>query len=397
MEKRENFRSMVIEAGLEAVLETLPSTLLNAFEVGCMFSQNEGLSTYQVPRILDRAGQLNRFISVEMDALHINKAKQILKDVGEFLLERVEFREGLSLDVLPGILEELGTVSFAFLDGGADPDVCLREFELTVEYMAPGGMIVVDDLQEIEPSIPFPHARPFGKGTLILPLLVMADYLRSVRPRGKNGYRSSLLNVLRPHFSLEFAAELDYRIVSDGTHRLLIVGNPAVIRVFMKKLLVERVEKTPLDYYRLAAPFGPSAALKEIPLKKVSGENRAEFYHYLGQQAQGLGLDSYKGYFEKSLKILSDKAGKSEIERYREASLCKQVGHLSRSREVFVQLLRSAEEQLLPGIYFHLGEIAFLEGKTGEARDYFQKCTALNPRHKKALEFLVREEEKNNE
>lgn len=401
MANMNNFRSMVLEAGLNAVLERKPRGSLNAFEVGCMFSLDEGLSTYLVPRTLAKAGRLNRFFSVELVPFHIKKAKQILTEEDESLLHRVEFREGMSLDVLPGILEEIGSFSFAFLDGGADPDICLREFELAAAHMTPGGILVLDDLQEIPPAESFSKTRPLGKGTLVLPYLVMADYLLNPRDGERNEYFSHILNAMCPHFPLELVVGLDYRIISDGRHKMLVVGDPEVIRVFQQKLLVERVEESllsgeseagPVDYYRLEVPFGLFTELKEIPLKKVFEENRAKIYFQLGQQAESLGLDSWKRYFERSLEILSKRTDASELERYWQASLYRKLGDISRSRERFGQLLGAAGKGVLPGIYYHLGEIAFLEGKIGESRDYFQKCLALSPRHKKALKFLLRRE-----
>jgi len=148
-----------------------------ALEVGCMFKEDEGLSTLVLAQSIRMHPKGGRLISIEYDQTHVHAARRILARQNPDVQHIVEFRVGHSLAHLPSAIQELGAIDFASLDGGAHPEVCLHEFELVSQHLSPDGVILVDDLQELAPSDAYSLPRPFGKGTLILPMLLIQQYL----------------------------------------------------------------------------------------------------------------------------------------------------------------------------------------------------------------------------
>ncbi len=202
-----SMRGLVIDAAIDAVKGRGRS--FNAIEVGCMFNENEGLSTLKIAHASAQCRKPSRFVSIEYDASHIRAAQSIIARKSPSLIEQVEFCEGHSLKILPGILEDMEKVHFAFLDGGAHPEVCLCEFELTLSRLAAGGVIVIDDLQPMKPSKAYSGRREFGKGSLILPFLTIAEYFKT---RDKH-----------------LSANCEFGDVEDGTpHSRLIAGAKVV-------------------------------------------------------------------------------------------------------------------------------------------------------------------------
>ena len=142
-----------------------------------MFKEDEGLSTLLLAQSIKAARRGGRLISIEYDKTHVDAAQRILERREPDLLDVVEFRVGHSLALLPAALDELGSIDLASLDGGAHPEVCLQEFELVSTRLSSEGLILVDDLQELRPSAAYSLPRPLGKGTLILPMLLIKQYL----------------------------------------------------------------------------------------------------------------------------------------------------------------------------------------------------------------------------
>ena len=160
-----DFRETVVDTALKSVRPRC------AIEVGCMFTTNEGLSTLHIGRFIAASG--GTFVSIEYDQNHIDAARMILG--GEAAM--VTFRCGHSLALLPDAISELGQVDFFLLDGGAHPEVCLHEFELAKAALSDRGLILVDDAQDIAPSEAYGLSRPSGKATLILPMLILGEYM----------------------------------------------------------------------------------------------------------------------------------------------------------------------------------------------------------------------------
>lgn len=180
-----NFRRLIIESALHVVCEEQSGAQhLGALEIGCMFKEDEGLSTLAIAAALRKTGRPFRFVSLEYDPAHVDAAKRILARRDKTLLSSVEFACGHSLASLPRVLsDQTPSVDFASLDGGAVPEICLQEFEMVWARLTARGLIVVDDINLIPAPQSEPHKsrRIFGKGTLILPLLLLAEHLRDKR------------------------------------------------------------------------------------------------------------------------------------------------------------------------------------------------------------------------
>ena len=218
-EKKINTRQEYITKTLELVAKNISTPRFNFIEVGCMFKENEGLSTYTVTDFIKKNRLKARFISIDADREHIESCKRLLWKFDPELIPLVEFRCAESTGALPEILKEMGEVHLALLDGGAHPEVCLKEFEIVNNMLSKGGIILVDDLARLEPTIPFPGERPFGKCTLIYPMLIIADYLKYRRERMQAG------NLLKPgQASAVLASVIDQKSITE------FKGNFAVLK-----------------------------------------------------------------------------------------------------------------------------------------------------------------------
>jgi hypothetical protein len=174
-----DFRTKAIKKSLEYISGIYSDIPINIIEIGCMFKENEGLSTYVMAEFLANRPKGGRLISLEYDQEHIRACKEIFSRLNPDLLDQVEFHHGHSLSVLPKVLNQLEVVHYFNLDGGAHPEVCINEFEMAKEFLAPEGIILLDDASFIPPSTSYYLPRPFGKTTLILPMLIIANYLQN--------------------------------------------------------------------------------------------------------------------------------------------------------------------------------------------------------------------------
>lgn len=86
-----------------------------------------------------------------------------------------------------------------------------------------------------------------------------------------------------------------------------------------------------------------------------------------------------------ALSILLPKREKSDLDRYRIASLYQDIGDANRASMWFRLLLKRAKEiRLLSGAHFHLGFILENVGKIKTAQRHFRRCVELDPAHKAA-------------
>lgn len=231
-----NARAYYIEQTLERVIRAARPEKLHLIEIGCMFKEDEGLSTYTLARFLRDKGLRARFVSIDYDPGHIDAARELLKKRGDGLADRVEFLRGHTMRVLPSLLEELGEVHFALLDGGAHPEICLREFELTAQALAKEGACLVDDHVELKPTVHYPHARPFGKTTLIYPSLIFSDYMRgaAASPSPSEhipaGQESRTMKSLDKGLFLDLLDGRQFRVLRGrGGHAMLLYGSSDVV------------------------------------------------------------------------------------------------------------------------------------------------------------------------
>jgi len=74
---------------------------------------------------------------------------------------------------------------------------------------------------------------------------------------------------------------------------------------------------------------------------------------------------------------------------YRFASVLKKMEKWEEAREYFEKLQRpGVESKLMPGVYFHLGEILIINGEREKALEHFKMCLTLNPEHNKARQYI---------
>jgi len=146
-------------------------------EIGTCFKEDEGLSTYVAARFLAEAGQAGRVFSHEMKPEHIAASKEIVRRYDSTLLDRITWVEGNSAFTVPQTLAQLDEVNLAFIDGGGHPLYNLFEFQVLWEKLSPGGLILVDDCNYLPPSPAYQGRRDYGKAQLILPFLMLQEYL----------------------------------------------------------------------------------------------------------------------------------------------------------------------------------------------------------------------------
>jgi hypothetical protein len=198
------------------------------------------------------------------------------------LSDYVEYYHGHSLAMLPQALNRLGTVHFVSLDGGAHPEVCLVEFELVQSHLAPAGVILVDDVHQLEVTQHYALPRPMGKATLILPMLTLQNYLQH-RPEFLHANTAPGYDVGVPDSA--FLKQLPPEIMSDqvnhpfrllynpkGQHMILAYGDLAFLNTLEsgkkpRAPLVSSSTKAPA-----VAPKPPTNAPQVVsePVKQVS-------------------------------------------------------------------------------------------------------------------------------
>lgn len=152
---------------------------LNIIEIGCMFKEDEGLSTSIIAELISSRDCGGKLVSIDYDKDHIESCKKIIRSFNPTLLENIEFFHGNTLDILPNLFKGKEEFHFFLIDGGAQPETCLFEFENAMNNLANNGLILIDDSWELPPSKLYWLPRPFGKATLILPMLIINNYMKN--------------------------------------------------------------------------------------------------------------------------------------------------------------------------------------------------------------------------
>ncbi|MCP5049794.1 MAG: glycosyltransferase [bacterium] len=94
-------------------------------------------------------------------------------------------------------------------------------------------------------------------------------------------------------------------------------------------------------------------------------------------------------YLEKALRQWRLTGDITPKQRYHLGSVYEHIGAYDDARRCFLELLDNCDDQrLIPGILFHLGEIARTGKQEKEAMDYFKQCLQHNPGHRKAKEYI---------
>ena len=226
-----NLRSQAILSTLNHISSIYHNEPLNIIEIGCMFNKGEGMSTYLIADFLSKRPAGGKFVSIEYDQDHIEACKNIIQTRNSSLNKQIEYRHGHSLTILPEVLADFNVVHFVFQDGGAHPEVCLVEFELSKAHLIPDGVILVDDVHQLQPTNNYELSRPFGKATLIYPMLILSNYLKNretIREANSVGFEGAIP-------SSQFINNLeisDDSILNFSTfkligihHRMLLYGN----------------------------------------------------------------------------------------------------------------------------------------------------------------------------
>jgi predicted O-methyltransferase YrrM len=194
-------RAKVLLAALTACSAGKTSAL-NYLEIGTAFSEKEGLSTLLAVQFLHENTLSGKVVSIDNNANHILMCRDIIFKHNPSLLERVDFLEGDSLNKLPNALRALQTVEVAFIDGGGDPLVNLCEFFMIFSHLSQNGIIVIDDVSFLAPTVYYHGRRDFGKAQLIYPLLLLVETLnyrlttierQTKRPRNQAAEQLSLM------------------------------------------------------------------------------------------------------------------------------------------------------------------------------------------------------------
>ncbi len=223
--KRPNFntRKEVLGAGLKSLSKIISDRPIRALEIGCMFSEKEGLSTLEIGQVL--CGGSHSFTTIDASKEHIESCKKLISQKDTSILSKIYFRIGRSSDVLVDELAKIEHVDFAFLDGGGDPAVCLWEFVTLLPYLTEQSICIIDDLEEFKPTEAFNGDRPFGKGTLILPTLIQSSYMRDFLDRESN----QLIPWIKDIPTLDLRSFIYKMIESAGGHRMLVFGHADLV------------------------------------------------------------------------------------------------------------------------------------------------------------------------
>jgi predicted O-methyltransferase YrrM len=91
-----------------------------------------------------RDNQHGRLTTVEGQRNSADVAERVFSELA--IADHVDVVCGQFDDVLPGVLEKLGTVDLAFIDGNHHREPTLRYFEMLASRTTPGGLLVFDDI-----------------------------------------------------------------------------------------------------------------------------------------------------------------------------------------------------------------------------------------------------------
>jgi caffeoyl-CoA O-methyltransferase len=102
------------------------------------------LGGYSTLWLLEGMQPDGRIVTLESDPVHADFAEGDFARHG--LAERIEVRRGAALEALPGIAQELGPASLDVVFIDADKAAYPDYYEATAELVAPGGLLLVDNI-----------------------------------------------------------------------------------------------------------------------------------------------------------------------------------------------------------------------------------------------------------
>lgn len=169
-------RARNIAACLNATAQQ-DDTEFTYLEIGTCFKEDEGMSTYVAAQFLEEQNLPGHVYSLELDPDHIASAKQIVEKYNNSLLNKITWVQGNSAQTIPATLAKMSTVDLAFVDGGGHPLFNLFEFQLLWDKLSENGLILIDDCNYLPPSPAYEGRRDYGKAQLILPFLMLMEYI----------------------------------------------------------------------------------------------------------------------------------------------------------------------------------------------------------------------------
>lgn len=227
-----NIRPSAIQTCLNHLSKKYSHEPLNIVEIGCMFKEDEGLSTLIITKFLSSRDYGGKLVSIDYDNGHIESCKKILKSYNPSLLENIEFFQGNTLDILPRLSATNSKIHFFLIDGGAQPETCLFEFEYAMKNLADNGLILIDDSWELPPSKLYWLPRPFGKATLIFPMLIMNNYMKNRKNIYSNNQYLPIKESIPGSIFIEQLIDIDFSMFEDipfallgSQGQMLLVGN----------------------------------------------------------------------------------------------------------------------------------------------------------------------------
>lgn len=149
---------------------------------GVNYQQNDGWSTVTLAEdVRDNGGSL---LSID---LSVAASENVLTRLG--LREHVGYRQGYSVDVLADILslppEDRPSYDVVLLDSDNDDNLILHEFLVVQHLMAPGCLLLIDDVDL--------HSTGVVKGHAIAPWLERHGIQYRIEARTGDGYQTGVL------------------------------------------------------------------------------------------------------------------------------------------------------------------------------------------------------------
>ncbi|MCK5610093.1 hypothetical protein KAR91_49930 [Candidatus Pacearchaeota archaeon] len=153
-------------------------------EIGCIRQEQEvpedGFSTIHLAHLAEREGRT--FCSFDNEQPTVDLANRVLKREGFKPL--VECKDGVQA------LNELGPISFLYLDSHKDPQFSLDQFRAA--ELAPGAIVAIDDTHEYEQW-------KFGKATSLIALAEANDWPFDIVPTFKGWYQTATTIIQFPN------------------------------------------------------------------------------------------------------------------------------------------------------------------------------------------------------
>lgn len=102
------------------------------------------LGGYSTLWLLEGMAPEGRIVTIEYDDHHADVAAAEFDRHG--LSDRVDLRRGTALDLLPGIVSELGPRSLDLVFIDADKESLPEYYDITSDLVVPGGLLIVDNI-----------------------------------------------------------------------------------------------------------------------------------------------------------------------------------------------------------------------------------------------------------